>query len=578
MKNLLFILLGTISIQLGFARAANPLKTLSLLPGAELLFKDVKTSISDVDKNDIFLQTGLYYDPAKKNLTPGKGISTKDFILQVYPTDMNRDGKEEIFIGETKGVSPKQKQTFEVFIPKNGKYMVAGKMDIPTTAYYLFVYKTTNFGYNDIGYNSPAKLYRYNGSEYKESGLKPGDYIEVINDYSQNYTSPKKFISDPLTITNYVFQNVKTKMTERERMLFTKDVVIQYRDNIDTSLKYEYEGSGITDDMPIAALDIFPVDLNKDGVEEVFMRLNTTFFGPWLAQLNLFIKNKSGQYVLQDSISEPRLFVRTTGFGGYPDLIGAPPEGPGSYKIPTKFNVYRWNGKSYQLYKHDQPYVKSDLSVEEDVGPAYQASLPNSLLRGNVVFDKPGIKSTPLADEALTTTAKTASATTEAELTPLATALFKSAQTKLSAAQKNEVAYLTGVKPDEINAKNRNGKLKYGFDIYPLDLNKNGTEEIFLCITTKPLGIPMHTYYFYTLNNLGHYQPSPGVIGQGVKILLNRVAEFPDLICGATLGDHQVWRWNGQAYRLAQTIKAGLAIDYPTKSIEDASKEYVESQ
>ena len=163
------------------------------------------------------------------------------------------------------------------------------------------------------------------------------------------------------------------------------------------------------------------------------------------------------------------------------------------------------------------------------------------------------------------------------DLNSVAASLFNSAKTKLSVAQKNEVAYLTGIKLDEINAKTRNGKPKYGFDIYPMDFNKNGTEEIFLCITTKPLGIPMHTYYFYALNNLGHYQPSPGVIGQGVKILLNRVADFPDLICGSTLGDHQVWRWNGQAYRLAQTISSGIAIKYPTKSIEEASQEYVES-
>jgi hypothetical protein len=569
----LFVLLGTMVMNTLSAKTITPSNPVSLLPGAEFLFKEIKTLLSDDDKNTIFLQTGIYYDPVKKNLTPGKGISNKEFLLEVYPTDMNGDGKEEIFIGETMGANANQKHFFQVFIPKKGKYQFAGKIEIPASAYYLFVYKTTNGGYNDIGFNTPPKIYRFNGTEYKESGLKPGDYINVISDYSQNYTSPIKSTTATSVIADYVFRNIKSKLTEEEKKFFTKEVILQFRNGVDTSMKYNYEGAGPTDELPIASLDIFPVDLNKDGVEEVFMRLNTSYFGQWLSPLNLFIKNKNGQFMQQDSMNEPRLFVRSTGNGGFPDLIGAAPEGPGFYKVPTKFNVYRWNGKSYQLYKRDQPYLKSDLSIEEKIGPAYQASLPNSLLQKNLA-DQPETKTT---QEPATSISKEGSSKTT-EITPVAAALFSGAKTKLSVDQKNEVAYLSGIKLEEINAKTINGKPKFRFDIYPLDLNKNGTEEIFFCITTKTLGIPMHTYSFYTLNNAGHFQPSPGVIGQGVKLILNRVGDFPDLITGSTLSDRQVWRWNGQAYRLAQTIKSGIAINYPTKSIEDASKEYSDSQ
>lgn len=577
MKQVLLILFGSMVMNTSVADARVPSNLVSLLPGAELLFKKIKTKISDVDKDYIFLQTEFYYDPVKKALTPGKGISNKDFIFEVYPTDMNHDGKEEIFIGEITGTTSKQKHSFKLFFPVNRKYVIAGKIDIPTTAYYLFVYKTTNAGYNDIGFNSPAKLYRFNGTEYKESGLKPGDYISIISDYSLNYVSPLKSVSNPSKITKYVFRNIKTKLTEDEKKFFIKDVIIQFRDSQDTSLKYEDEGSGITDDMPVAALDIIPVDLNKDGVEEIFKRLNSSFFGPWLAPLNLYIKNKNGRFILQDNINEPRLFVRTTGYGGFPDLIGAPPEGPGSYEIPTKFNVYRWNGKSYRLYKHNQPYLKSDLSIEEKIGPAYQASLPNSLLQNIVVFDKSETNSANSSNQTIVTCLNKETQSYIPEVTPVAAALFSGARTKLSVDQKNEIAYLSGIKLEEIHVKTKTESRNLILIFIRL-ISIKMVRKIFICITTKPLGIPMHTYSFYTLNNLGHYQPSPGVIGQGVKIILNRVGDFPDLMTGSTLGDHQVWRWNGQAFRLAQTIKAGIAINYPTKSIKDASKEYNESQ
>ena len=105
MKQVLLILFGSMVMNTSVADARVPSNLVSLLPGAELLFKKIKTKISDVDKDYIFLQTEFYYDPVKKALTPGKGISNKDFIFEVYPTDMNHDGKEEIFIGEITGTT-----------------------------------------------------------------------------------------------------------------------------------------------------------------------------------------------------------------------------------------------------------------------------------------------------------------------------------------------------------------------------------------------------------------------------------------------------------------------------------------
>jgi len=548
-----------------------------LLPGAALLFKDVNTKISDGDKNDIFSKTGIFYNATENKLTPGRGQNSKDFICEVLPTDMNKDGKEEIFISETISLSQKSKQYFTVFIFGKGQYQNAGKIEIPASGYSLFVYQSANLGYHDIGYNSPAKLYRFNGSEFRETNLKAGEYINTISDYSQDYASPLHTVTDPSIIAKFAFRNVKTKLTDEEKKLFTKDLVVQYRGNKDTSLKYVYDETADTKDLPTAYLEIFPADLNKDGVEEIFVRLSSSFFGPWLAPLNIYIKEKNGEYQMQDSIGDiahPRLFARASGYGGYPDLIGSPPEGPGFYKIPTKFDVYRWNGRQYKLYKHSQPYQKGDKSIEEKISPAYQSALPDSLLRSKIVLEVPATRASIPVQQTNASLSGFALNAQSAEIKTLATSLFTNVVTKLSDEEKYQIAWLTGIKPEELNAKSKKGKSKFEVTIYPCDINKDGSEDIFLCVTTRTIGIPMNTYFFYSKNYNGKYEALPGKIGQGVHILLNGKASFPDLITGTPGLNREVWSWNGQTYRRVQNIPGTTAIPYKTKKIEDASKDY----
>lgn len=83
----------------------------------------------------------------------------------------------------------------------------------------------------------------------------------------------------------------------------------------------------------------YPVDLNKDGVEEVFVIMDGLLFGNTGEGVALFIRNTAHQYEQQDEVAGGIAVILDTQSGGYPDLVIA---GPG-----FEFPKYRWNGKSY---------------------------------------------------------------------------------------------------------------------------------------------------------------------------------------------------------------------------------------
>lgn len=159
-------------------------------------------------------------------------------------------------------------------------------------------------------------------------------------------------------------------------------------------------------------------------------------------------------------------------------------------------------------------------------------------------------------------------------ITKVAEVLFTDVKTNLSVKERNEIASLTGISMEELTAQSKKGKAIFTTHIYPVDFNTDGTEEIFLCITTKTLGIPINTYFFYTKGSSGNYQPSPGRIGSGLKIISGENKLFPDLITLNALTTRERWSWNGNTYRLVQTIPAGTINNFSTENIEEVSEEY----
>lgn len=355
-----------------------------------------------------------------------------------------------------------------------------------------------------------------------------------------------------------IFKNVKTKLNNEEKNFFAKGFYIQTADK--TRLTVDDHG----EDQGFMEVEIYPTDLNKDSVEEIFTRTSGTFFGQSLTDLNLYIKDKNGKYVLQEGASSPRLYVHAPGFGGYPDLIGGLPEGPGFDKPKGGVDTYRWDGNKYKLYKKNQVSLKTDKSIEEVISPAYVKTLPANVTENNAAITRENNQALPAVEM------KKSEA---AGLTPLAALLFSNIKTKLNDAEKNDLTQKTGITPAD-TARTKKGKPKTMFTIYPTDLNNDGKEEIFLEVTTSPLGIQSHNFYFYAKDNSGKYQPLPGKIGQGVKIILNNKSGYPDLINGIPGLARQVWSWDGRTYRLQQTMGSSISLQYKTKDIDKASIEY----
>lgn len=378
-------------------------------------------------------------------------------------------------------------------------------------------------------------------------------------------TSAQVTVKDKVVLSpaaKIVFANVKTQLSNEEKNFFAKDVYIQKQDRSRLTVDPNGEDQGVLD------VEIYPTDINKDGIEEIFTRTSGTFFSQWLQDLYVYIKNTSGKFILQQDVFSPRLYARASGFGGYPDLVGGAPEGPGFHKSPTKFDVFRWDGNKYKLYKKNQPIVKTDKSIDEVVSPEYVKTRTTNASQNNTTAGKPRKMAIPV------TSTSDFKATEPTTLTPMAAMLFSNVKTKLTISEKNDLTQKTGVTGADTLAKTRKGKPKTVFTIYPTDLNKDGTEEIFLEVTTSPLGIPLRNYLFFAKGSSDMYQPLPGKIGQGVKIILNSKAGYPDLINGVPGLARQVWSWDGKAYRLQQTLSSSVNIQYKPKDIDEVSMEY----
>lgn len=156
-----------------------------LTAAAAALFKGCKTNISNADKNTIQLLSGF---------------KTKTDDIQIYPTDLNNDGIEEIFIQEFNFEMYGNAGAMTTAYIKNnaGKYV---KQEDATGAY-LSARKTSNKGYPDLIAGGPGfrfAVYRWNGSKYEVFKLdQPAASTDmVIDDVSKAYLNKKSNTQKP---------------------------------------------------------------------------------------------------------------------------------------------------------------------------------------------------------------------------------------------------------------------------------------------------------------------------------------------------------------------------------------------
>jgi len=166
-------------------------------------------------------------------------------------------------------------------------------------------------------------------------------------------------------VADLLFKNVQSKLTITEKNQLATSLGFVLSNNKEQPFALDADSK----DYPFAAT-VYPVDMNKDGKEEIFVQFGNTYTsGNTGMSIALFIKNSSGVY--QNHLGFPGMIpdALTTGNQGYPDLLIG---GPG-----FEFPVLRWNGKTYAHYRmvKDDAYEKLKKKSIDDLSREYQLTI-----------------------------------------------------------------------------------------------------------------------------------------------------------------------------------------------------------
>lgn len=170
----------------------------NLSDGAKLLFQNIKSKLSNAEKENIFKQTGFLLSADKKQFISDKDAGDFPFAAFVYPTDLNKDGKEEIFIlfGNTY-TSGNTGSSVMVFI-KNTSNQYKMNLGFPSTLPDVVIGSST--GYPDLVIGGPGfefPIWKWKNGEYAFSrSVKEKDLTKLktenIETISKKYTDQIK--------------------------------------------------------------------------------------------------------------------------------------------------------------------------------------------------------------------------------------------------------------------------------------------------------------------------------------------------------------------------------------------------
>lgn len=166
-------------------------------------------------------------------------------------------------------------------------------------------------------------------------------------------------------VATLLFKNVRSKLTVDEKNKIAAMLGFVLSGNTNEPFAQDKDSK----EYPFNA-SVYTVDLNKDGKEEVFIVFGNSYTsGQTGSSLVLYIKNAAGSFLPHLGFPCISPDVLVTNNLGFPDLlIGGP-----SFEYP----VYRWNGKTYDLFKKikDAAYSQLKKTTLEDLSKAYQKSI-----------------------------------------------------------------------------------------------------------------------------------------------------------------------------------------------------------
>lgn len=164
-------LLLAIVLPVFFTAYAQLKKNTDLSDGASLLFKNIKSKLTNEEKNWFFkeLKFTLSKDKTK--------FMSEEFEVTLLPyvTDMNKDDNEEVFIVMQSGaLFGNTGESFSLFTKNNkGSFEIQPELG----GGIAMILSSKNLGYPDIAIGGPGfkfPVFRWNGKKYK--------YFKDIND------------------------------------------------------------------------------------------------------------------------------------------------------------------------------------------------------------------------------------------------------------------------------------------------------------------------------------------------------------------------------------------------------------
>jgi hypothetical protein len=184
-------LFSLVFLSLYTAAQNNSSDKTTLSEGSSFLFKNVKSKLTNSEKNLMFKKTGLELSKDKKQFMSGE----YPVDVQVFPTDLNKDGREEIFVGlASTSLFGNTGESFLLFIKnKAGIYEQHEALGNGRPV----ILSTKNLGYPDLLIGGPGfefPVLRWNGKKYIYSKMMKDAVLQKtkstdIDEFSKSYTS-----------------------------------------------------------------------------------------------------------------------------------------------------------------------------------------------------------------------------------------------------------------------------------------------------------------------------------------------------------------------------------------------------
>ena len=156
--------------------------------------------------------------------------------------------------------------------------------------------------------------------------------------------------------------------------------------------------------------------------------------------------------------------------------------------------------------------------------------------------------------------------------------LFKNSKTTLSVDEQNWIYedLKLRVAPD------KKGFMVDEFPVavvpYPTDLNKDGTEEMFIGLNSSALYGDRENFLLYTKNKNGRLVREPEISGGRPFILTQKNQGYADIGIGGPGFEFPTFRWNGTQYKLYKSIKIDQSNEKSITDIGDYSKQFTDSK